>query len=148
LALFVLLLANHMVSEEAGPRRPLTMGVLAQILCVGLLPMAMASCSATPALDARSGPEVFRVGELEVRLYSNRDDLVRSLPPLFALLSATRVGTYQFQVSGYYDKENKRIYAINDARTVIHEFKHYLEPEWKHELNSAQALKDLNRPPG
>jgi hypothetical protein len=69
--------------------------------------------------------------------------MVRSLPPIFALLAATKVGNTQIQVSGYYDKENKRIYSINDARTVLHEFKHYLEPEWKHEMESFQK----NPPP-
>jgi hypothetical protein len=77
-------------------------------------------------------PEIFYVGELEVRLYSDRELMLRSLPPIFAAVAATRVGKSQIQVSGYFDKQNKRIYTIDDARTVIHEFKHYLEPGWRH----------------
>lgn len=72
--------------------------------------------------------------------------MIQSLPPIFTLLAATRVGNSQIQVSGYYDKENKRIYAINDARTVIHEFKHYLEPEWRHGTESPPVEKVLNSP--
>ena len=69
--------------------------------------------------------------------------MVRHLPPLFALLEATGVGTTKIQVSGYYDKQGKTIYAINDARTVIHEFKHYLEPEWKHGVVPAESENPL-----
>jgi hypothetical protein len=95
--------------------------------------MILASCSANSSRDLRSDPDIFYAGELEVRLYSNRELMVRNLPPIFAALAATRVGNTQLQVSGYYDKENKRIYAVDDARTIIHEFKHYLEPNWRHE---------------
>jgi hypothetical protein len=35
-------------------------------------------------------------------------------------------------VNGFYDPEHKRIYSIDDAKVVIHEFKHYLEPAWRH----------------
>lgn len=72
--------------------------------------------------------------------------MVRSLPPIFAALAATRVGRNQIQVSGYYDKENKRIYTIDDARTVIHEFKHYLEPDWRHGLEEIPADKVQQSP--
>jgi len=117
------------------------MNAPSKIFLLGFLPMVLASCSANAPRTIRSNPEIFRVGELEIRLYSDRDQLVRSLPPIFALLAATRVGDSQIQVSGYYDKENKRIYAVNDARTVIHEFKHYLEPEWRHGTESAHMDK-------
>lgn len=113
------------------------MRVIGKSFSLGLLTMIITSCSlsSTPALGP--DPEIFRVGDLEVRLYSSRERMIRSLPPIFALLAATRVGNSQIQISGYYDRENKRIYAINDARTVIHEFKHYLEPDWKHGEESA-----------
>jgi len=119
----------------------------AKIFSAGLLALLFTSCGAiTTYQTVRSEPEVFRVGELEVRLYSDRERMVQSLPPIFTLLSATRVGNIQIQVSGYCDKENKRIYAINDAKTVLHEFKHYLEPEWRHGTESPAAEKILNSP--
>lgn len=118
--------------------------VFKRMLLVSLVPMALASCTASAMRDNRSEPEIFRVGELEVRLYSDRDRMMSSLPPLLTLLAATRVGNDRIQVSGYYDKENKRIYAINDAKTVIHEFKHYLEPEWKHGTDSQRTDRSAN----
>jgi hypothetical protein len=108
--------------------------------------MVLASCALNTVREVRSEPEIIRVGEVEVRLYSDREAMVRNLPPLFALLEATKVGNTRIQVSGYYDKENKRIYSINDAKTVIHEFKHYLEPEWKHATESAHTNK-VQTPP-
>lgn len=104
-----------------------------KMLLISMAPIALASCTAISTGDNRAEPEIFRVGELEVRLYSNRQRMMSSLPPFLVLLAGTRVGNDQIQISGYYDQENKRIYAINDAKTVIHEFKHYLEPEWKHD---------------
>ena len=99
--------------------------------------MIFSSCATSAAVSpSRRGPEIFQVGEVEVRLYQDRDELVKNLPPFFALLEATKVGNLQVQVSGYFDRENKRIYAINDARTVIHEFKHYLESDWRHGIGS------------
>ena len=118
------------------PAVPAAVGLIVikigRILFLGFLVLSLASCSANSSRVPGSDPEIFHVGELEVRLYSNRELMVRSLPPIFAALAATRVGKHQIQVSGYYDKENKRIYAIDDARTVIHELKHYLEPDWRH----------------
>ena len=58
--------------------------------------------------------------------------MVQDLPPVLSLLEALKIGGRQTKVLGYYDRQNKRIYSINDARVLIHEFKHYLEPDWKH----------------
>jgi len=102
------------------------------ILFLLLLSGSLMACATAAKLENSNGPEIFRVGEVEVRLYPDRERMVRNLPPLFALLEATKVGNTQIQVSGYFDPRTKTIHAINDARTVIHEFKHYLEPEWTH----------------
>ena len=38
----------------------------------------------------------------------------------------------QIKFYGYYDRPNKRIYTVDDIQTLIHEFRHFLEPEWEH----------------
>jgi hypothetical protein len=106
---------------------------IGEMLRLAVLATSIASCSATSPHRSVRDPEIFYAGELEIRLYSDRELMLRSLPPIFAALAATQVGKNQIQVSGYFDKQNNRIYAIDDARTVIHEFKHYLEPNWRHE---------------
>lgn len=105
---------------------------LTNLILMTLLTSSLASCTISAKPETHSELEIFRVGEVEVRLYQDRERMVRQLPPLFALLEATRVGNIQIQVSGYFDPQTKTIYAVNDAKTVIHEFKHYLEPQWRH----------------
>jgi hypothetical protein len=85
-----------------------------------------------------------------VRLYQDQDKLARDLPVLLTLINATKIGDRQLRILGYYDKQKRRIYAIDDARIVIHEFKHYLEPDWRHGIGvgrlqglQAQAEPDL-----
>lgn len=87
------------------------------------------------------------MGEVEVRLYQDRGSMVRDLPPFFALLEAARVNNQQIKVNGFYDAEHKRIYAIDDARVVIHEFKHYLEPAWRHETEPVRSEANLLKAP-
>lgn len=102
----------------------------------------LASCALSTdrhAVNARREPEIFRVGDIEVRLYHDRESMLRELPPFFALLEATRVNNRQIQVNGFYDPEHKRIYSIDDAKVVIHEFKHYLEPAWRHGAETARS---------
>jgi len=84
----------------------------------------------------RADPEIFRVGELEVRLYQDREKMTRDLPPSLALPGALRIGGKQLQIFGYYDEQNKRIFSVNDARVLLHEIKHYLEPHWRHEIGA------------
>lgn len=100
------------------------------IVCLSVL--ICASCAATTS-RTRLGPDIFRVGEIEVWLYQNRHDLVNDLPASVSWLEAVRMGSLQMKICGYFDKEKNRIYAIDDARTVIHEFKHFLEPDWQHD---------------
>jgi hypothetical protein len=109
------------------------------IIPISLLLFFLNACSAgmTASSSAlRSDPEIFRVGELEVRLYQDRERMSRDLPPSLALAGAMRIGTKQLQVLGYYDAPNKRIFSINDARVLLHEIKHYLEPHWRHEIGA------------
>jgi hypothetical protein len=111
----------------------------AKTLFLGLALLALNACAAAPMsspLIARSDLEVFRVGELEVRLYQDSERMSRDLPASLATVSALRIGSKQLQVLGYYDEANKRIYSINDARVLLHEIKHYLEPHWRHEIGA------------
>lgn len=80
----------------------------------------------------QSGPEIYRVGELEVRVYKDRETMVPDLPDLPKLIDGLRVGSKQIKLYGYHDRPNKRIYTVDDIQTLIHEFRHYLEPEWEH----------------
>jgi hypothetical protein len=110
-----------------------------QTISIGLLFLILNACSAaTTGLSSalRSDPEIFRVGELEVRLYQDGEKMSRDLPPSLASVGALRIGAKQLQVLGYYDEQNKRIYSVNDARVLLHEIKHYLEPHWRHEIGA------------
>ncbi|MDP2601452.1 MAG: hypothetical protein Q8S00_02515 [Deltaproteobacteria bacterium] len=96
--------------------------------------LLLSSCAAaTP-----SGPEIYRIGELEVRLYKNRDTLAQDLPPILSTLAALSVGDKQVNVLGYFDRQKKRIYSIDDPRVLLHELKHYLEPDWRHDIECAR----------
>ena len=81
---------------------------------------------------AKERVEVFHMGEVEVRLYSTREAMTKELPEVLQLVDNLRVTDKVIKVFGYYDRENKIIYSVNDARTVIHEFRHYMEPDWRH----------------
>ncbi len=96
--------------------------------------LLLSSCAAATS----SGPEVYRIGEIEVRLYKNRETLAQELPPLLSTLEALRVGGKQVQVLGYFDRQKKRIYSIDDPRVLLHELKHYLEPDWRHDIECAR----------
>jgi hypothetical protein len=92
--------------------------------------LSLSSCAAATF----SSPEVYRIGEIEVRLYKNRETLAQELPPLLSTLEALRVSGKQVQVLGYFDRQKKRIYSIDDPRVLLHELKHYLEPDWRHDI--------------
>ena len=96
--------------------------------------LLLGSCAAATS----SGPEIYRIGELEVRLYKNRDTLAQELPPVLSTMEALSVGDKQIKVLGYFDKQKKRIYSIDDPRVLLHELKHYLEPDWRHDIGCAQ----------
>jgi len=112
-----------------------------KLICTSLLPFALDSCAVSTGdsrVGARGDPEIFRVGEPEVWLYQDREKMAQDLPILLTLVDATRVADKQVKLLGYYDKEKKRIYPIDDARILIHEFKHYLEPDWRHALGTSR----------
>ena len=115
------------------------MKIVTKLIFVALLLLILSACSAGMAGSPsalRSDVEIFRVGELEIRLYQNQDSMARELPASLALVDALRVGGKRLRVLGYYDNQNKRIYSINNARVLLHEIKHYLEPNWRHEIGS------------
>ncbi len=103
--------------------------------------LLLSSCAAATS----SGPEIYRIGELEVRLYKNRETLAQELPPVLSTLEALRVGGNQVQVLGYFDKQKKRIYSIDDPRVLLHELRHYLEPDWRHDIGCAQLTTPDDR---
>jgi len=82
--------------------------------------------------EPSSRRDIYRVGELEVLVYKDREAMVQDLPELPKLIDGLRFGSKQIKLYGYHDRPNKRIYTVDDIQTLIHEFKHYLEPEWEH----------------
>ncbi len=105
----------------------------------------MAACSSVPSrrvpgpandIARRSEdplkPEIYRVGELEILVYRDREEMVKNLPELPRLVDGLRLGSQQIKIYGYHDRDKKRIYSVDDIPTLIHEFKHYLEPDWEH----------------
>ncbi len=112
---------------------------MTRFICIALFSLFVGSCAAV----TRDNPEIYRVGDLEVRLYQDQNKLARDLPVLLTLINATKVGDRQLRILGYYDKQKKRIYAIDDARVVIHEFKHLLEPDWRHGVGMSARLEGL-----
>jgi len=98
---------------------------------IALVPLLTILYSCAP----RSHVEIFHVGELEVRLYSTRQAMVSDLPESLQLMDNLRVTDNVIKVMGYFNREEKVIYSIDDARVVIHEFRHYMEPDWRHELD-------------
>jgi hypothetical protein len=112
---------------------------LPKTLLLGLTLLALSACASSPMSSrsaTRSDLDVYRVGELEVRLYQDIERMSRDLPPSLAAASGLSIGSKKIQVLGYYDESNKRIYSINDARILLHEIKHYLEPHWRHEIGA------------
>ena len=115
------------------------MKILTKITLISLRLLVLNSCSAGmvgSSSTLSSNPEILRVGELEVRLYQDRERMSRDLPPSLALAGALRIGGKQLQILGYYDERNKRIFSVNDTRVLLHELKHYLEPHWRHEIGA------------
>jgi len=132
----------------SDPARVFTVEIMKR-LSIALFSLLLGSCAVTNT--GRGNPEIFRVGELEVWLYQDREKMTQDLPILLTLVDATRVADRQVKVLGYYDKEKKRIYAIDDARILLHEFKHYLEPDWRHaagtgHLKGSERQTEQNSP--
>ncbi len=94
----------------------------------------------------KSHVEIFHVGEVEVRLYSTRQAMVRDLPETLRLVDNLRVTDNVIKVFGYFNREENIIYSIDDARVVIHEFRHYMEPDWRHgsekKINRGSKIED------
>lgn len=102
------------------------------VFIIGLSSWLLNSCAAT-ASRVHSGPEIYQAGKVEIRLYQNRESMVKDIPSSISWLDSAKMGSVQVKLCGYFDREKNRIYAIDDARTVIHEIKHFLEPDWQHD---------------
>jgi len=96
---------------------------------IALVPLLIVLFSCAPTASV----EIFQVGELEVRLYSTRQAMVQDLPESLQMVDNLRVTDNVIRVLGYFDREENVIYSTDDARVVIHEFRHYMEPKWRHE---------------
>ena len=118
----------HKTGKKQMEHSILPSSVFVRIFGIVLCSFVASSC----AVATGGNPEIFQIGEVEIRLYQDRQKMVQDLPPVLSLLEALKIGGRQTRVLGYYDRQNKRIYSMNDARVLIHEFKHYLEPDWKH----------------
>ena len=106
---------------------------LSAVAQAGLFSLFLGSCAAV----TQDNPEIYRVGELEVRLYKDQGRLAQELPLLLSSVEALRIGGKQMKVLGYFDRQKKRIYSIDDPRVLLHELKHYLEPDWRHDIGCA-----------
>ncbi len=87
------------------------------------------------AANARA-VEIFKIGELEIRLYESAEELQKGLP---AHVTATyeslgRGMGVGITLRGWADGVNRTIYSVKDYCVLLHELKHILEPEWTHEL--------------
>jgi hypothetical protein len=100
---------------------------------LALICLLLSSCAAAVS----SEPQIYNVGELEVRLYKDQGRMAQDLPPLLSAVGGFGAGS-QVKVLGYFDRQNKRIYSIDDLRVLLHELKHYLEPGWNHDIGCAQ----------
>ena len=118
--------------RRCGDMKTLPKTIFVSLLFLTSCSTGMVGSSST----LRADPEIYWVGELEVRLYQDREKMTRDLPPSLALPGALRIGGKQLQIFGYYDEQNKRIFSVNDARVLLHEIKHYLEPHWRHEIGA------------
>lgn len=88
-----------------------------------------------------SRAKIYRVGELEILVYRDREAMVKDLPEVPRLVDGLTFGNQRIKIYGYHDRENKRIYSVDDIPTLIHEFRHYLEPNWEH---PAPQFTDVN----
>ncbi len=102
--------------------------------CSSVAPRRMVGSGSSSAVlsEPSSRRDIYRVGELEVLVYKDREAMVQDLPELPKLIDGLRFGSKQIKLYGYHDRPNKRIYTVDDIQTLIHEFRHYLEPEWEH----------------
>lgn len=110
-----------------------------------ILLVLLSACSSVPAgrspgpandvadkIGDASKPDVYRVGELEILVYKDREAMVRDLPEAPRLVDGLTFGNQRLKIYGYHDRDKKRIYSVDDIPTLLHEFKHYLEPQWEH----------------
>jgi hypothetical protein len=121
-------LAAPTLNKGRGIFPALSQGMKPAILAA--LCFLLCSCAA----GIPSGPQIYRLGELEVRLYTDQESLAQQLPPVLSAVQALSVGGQQVKVLGYFDRQNKRIYSLDDTRVLLHELKHYLEPDWRHHV--------------
>lgn len=102
-------------------------------IAIIVLSCAVSAC-ATVAVQPPGYRDLGTVAGVEVRVYSSYADLLRGLPPLVAAFFDTisRIYGRQWRLGGYYDQDKKIIHVLDNPASLVHEFKHHLEPSWVH----------------
>lgn len=78
----------------------------------------------TPCVLAQ---EVYQIGEWEIRLYNNKESLIRDAPlPQRKILKMFKA------IEGICLREKKVIYSLMDLKRFLSELKECLEPGWSH----------------
>jgi len=113
-----------------------------KLVFLTVLCLLLSACAAAVS----SKPEIYRIGDLEVRLYKDQESLAQQLPPILSAVQALSVGGRQVKVMGYFDRQNKRVYSLDDTRVLLHELKHYLEPDWKHHVGCVALEENAGSP--
>ncbi len=87
-----------------------------------LLFISLASCSLV------SRAQVYHAGDLTIRVYADREQMIRDLPKALQVTDSldVRHGIYYITtVRGAYDPASKTIWTVDSTETLIHELKHY-----------------------
>lgn len=84
----------------------------------------LCGCAVQPAIRA------YKIADMEIRIYPNSEVLAQHLPPNPFLVAMSSIKG--FSLEGYVERDRKIIHAVDNVGAVLHEVKHYLEPEWGH----------------
>lgn len=103
------------------------MPIAVQTLAIVVLVLLLGGCAANGP-----SPKQYRAGNLEIFIFPEQELLVKTIPPVFLTAEATVIDGKAVKFYGWFDRASNKIYSIDDTETLIHELRHYLEPEWKH----------------
>ena len=94
-------------------------------ILTGIILLALVSgCAAV------SRNRVYQIGDIEVRIFFDREELFRDMPTDVQIaVKIQRLGVF-----GWHRRIGDRstIWTLDNLDSFLHELKHYLEPEWKH----------------
>lgn len=78
--------------------------------------------------------EVYKIGDITFRLYDRREDLLKDVAPKLGPIQQAILGLSGQALGGHHDPATRTIYTIKNVYNLLHELKHELEPDWKHDL--------------